>query len=282
MCSTCGCGNTDKITIRKVGEDSGDELNFGMLLPRESDHEHGHHHSHAHTHKHHHGHEEHNHGKTVVELEREILHENNLMAERVRGYLQAKSIFALNWMSSPGSGKTSLLERTLKDLNDRFRFYVIEGDQQTMQDAQRIDALHIPVVQVNTGKACHLDSEMVYRAIQKLDPDFESILMIENVGNLVCPAGFDLGEDERVVVISVTEGEDKPLKYPDMFETAGVCLINKIDLLPYVPFDVENMKTYARRIKPDMLFFEVSALTGEGMDQWYAWLASRFENKKKK
>ena len=175
-------------------------------------------------------------------------------------------------MSSPGSGKTSLLEATLRDLKGYVEFSVIEGDQQTANDANRIDALKIPVVQINTGKGCHLDSDMVYKAFKKMELKDNSILMIENVGNLVCPAMFDLGEQHRVVIISTTEGDDKPIKYPDMFEQSDICVINKIDLLPYVSFDVEKAKDYAKRINPDLTFFELSATTGEGLDAWYGWL----------
>ena len=175
-------------------------------------------------------------------------------------------------MSSPGSGKTSILERTLADLNKEMSFYVIEGDQQTMNDANRIDALNIPVVQINTGKGCHLESDMIYEAVKKLEMKDHSVLMIENVGNLVCPSMFDLGESKRVVIISTTEGEDKPIKYPDMFHTADVCIINKIDLLPYVNIDIQKLKNYALQVNPHLQFFEVSATKGVGMETWYKWL----------
>ena len=176
-----------------------------------------------------------------------MLHENNLLAQRNRGFFEARNILALNLVSSPGSGKTTLLERTLTDLKGQLEFAVIEGDQQTTNDADRIHATGTKVTQINTGKGCHLDAHMVLHAVQgmKLKPD--SVLFIENVGNLVCPAMFDLGETERVVVISVTEGEDKPLKYPDMFHSSTICIINKIDLLPYVNFKVEKAKEYARK-----------------------------------
>ena len=179
---------------------------------------------------------------------------------------------AVNLVSSPGSGKTAVLERTLQDLKDRVDFYVIEGDQQTFNDADRIDALGVPVAQVNTGQGCHLESDMVQQALEKLQPRDGSLLFIENVGNLVCPAMFDLGENHRVVIISTTEGDDKPIKYPDMFHTAQLCLINKMDLLPYVNFEVEKAMNYARRVNPDIQFLEVSATTGEGMGAWYDWL----------
>ncbi|MCB0565606.1 MAG: hydrogenase nickel incorporation protein HypB, partial [Phaeodactylibacter sp.] len=231
--------------------------------------EHHHHHSHSH-HEH-----EHSHGKTVVELEQDILQQNNLLAERNRGFLEAKEILALNLVSSPGSGKTSLLERTLKDLAGGLNCYVIEGDQQTSNDADRIAATGAPVVQINTGKGCHLDSDMVNKALKKLRPEEGALLFIENVGNLVCPSLFDLGEGARVVIISVTEGDDKPIKYPDMFHSSNLCIINKIDLLPYVQFDVEKAKEYARRVNHNLEFIELSATSGEGMEAWYEWLRER-------
>ena len=164
------------------------------------------------------------------------------------------------------------MERTLTDLKNELDFYVIEGDQQTMNDADRIAALNIPVIQINTGKGCHLESDMVYDAVKKLDIKDHSILMIENVGNLVCPSMFNLGESKRVVIISTTEGVDKPIKYPDMFHTSDICIINKIDLLPYLNIDISKLKEYALKVNPNLQFFEVSATTGEGMKDWYTWL----------
>ena len=251
MCSTCGCNHTDQILIAKPGNVIPDQLIF------QPEQDNGHHH--------------HNH-KTVVDLEQDILTKNNQLAERNRGYLEAKEIFAINMVSAPGSGKTSLLERTIKDLKDEIPVSVIEGDQQTFNDARRIEALHIPVVQVNTGSGCHLDSDMINKAIKELQPVEKSLLIIENVGNLVCPALFDLGENKRVVIISVTEGDDKPAKYPDMFLSSDICLINKIDLLPYVQFNVEKAKKLALQVNHHLKFIEVSATTGEGMAQWYNWL----------
>jgi len=211
----------------------------------------------------------------VIELEQDILQQNNLLAERNRGYFEARDLLAFNLVSSPGSGKTSLLERTLQDLKDDLDCYVIEGDQQTMNDARRIAATGAPVVQVNTGKGCHLDSLMVNSAVKQLRPAQGGVLFIENVGNLVCPSLFDLGESARVVIVSVTEGDDKPIKYPDMFHSSDLCIINKIDLLPYVPFDVDLCKEYARRVNHHLDFIELSAYTGEGMEQWYEWLRNR-------
>lgn len=271
MCGTCGCGNGEHGTT--------------ITNPLEvKSHEHGHHHVHDHDHNHHsHEHHHHAHGHAhshshvhphpkVLEIEQDILRENDIMAARNRGYFDARDIFAINLVSSPGSGKTTFLERTLKDLKGELSFYVIEGDQQTLNDANRISALQIPVIQINTGKGCHLESDMIYEAVKKLDIQSKAILMIENVGNLVCPSMFDLGENKRIVIISTTEGEDKPIKYPDMFHSADICVINKIDLLPYVDIDISKLKAYALQVNPNLIFFEVSATTGAGMDDWYAWL----------
>lgn len=273
MCGTCGCSDGNKITVTKPGEHHHHH--------QEHTHDHGHHHPHEeHAHDHGHHHHPHNHShththtKTVIEVEQDILRQNDVTAARNRGYFEAKNIFTLNLVSSPGSGKTTFLEKTLNDLKTDFSFYVIEGDQQTMNDADRINALNIPVVQINTGKGCHLESDMVYEAVKKLNIKDNSILFIENVGNLVCPSMFDLGEKKRVVIISVTEGEDKPLKYPDMFHTSDICIINKIDLLPYLKFDVLQLKKYAHQVNHHLQFFEVSATTGEGMENWYQWLKS--------
>jgi len=205
-------------------------------------------------------------------VEQDVLRHNDLGAARNRGYFEARNILALNLVSSPGSGKTALLERTLAELKGEIPFYVIEGDQQTLNDANRIAAVGVPVRQINTGKGCHLESDMVYEAVRQLDPQHDSVLMIENVGNLVCPSMFDLGEQQRVVIISVTEGEDKPIKYPDMFHSSGLCIINKTDLLPYLSFDVQRLRDYALQVNPNLRFIELSALKGDGMDAWYQWL----------
>ncbi len=204
-----------------------------------------------------------------------MLLQNNLLAERNRGWFEAKRITALNLVSSPGSGKTTLLEKTIAMLEGRPPVAVVEGDQQTMNDADRIAATGAAVMQVNTGNGCHLDAQMIRRACDELDPPDGSLVMIENVGNLVCPALFDLGEAAKVVIISVTEGADKPLKYPNMFAESALCLINKIDLLPYVDFDVDACVDAARRVNPRLEFLQVSATTGEGLDAWIAWLRDR-------
>ena len=209
----------------------------------------------------------------MIAIEAEILGKNNRLAGFNRALFKEKGIFALNLVSSPGSGKTTLLERTLRDLSPTLRCAVIEGDQQTDNDARRIAATGVPVKQINTGAGCHLDAHMIMHGTEGFDLDNLDLLLIENVGNLVCPAAFDLGEQHKVVVLSITEGEDKPLKYPQMFHNSTVMLLNKTDLLPYVMFDVEKCKEYARRVSPGIIIFEVSATTGEGMAAWYRWLA---------
>ena len=265
MCDTCGCGNPDEFKIHDHKHD------------HEHDHEHGHdHHHHDHDQDHHHGHS-HSHPqdlevKKVINLNMDILSENNRLAERNRGYFEGKKVLCLNMVSSPGSGKTSILERTIHTLIANHKIFVIEGDQQTTRDADRIEKSGAPAIQINTGSGCHLDAKMIHLALKKMEVENDSILFIENVGNLVCPAMFDLGEQKRVVVISVTEGDDKPLKYPYMFQTSNLCLINKTDLLPYVDFNVDTAMSYARQLNPDLQFILMSAKTGEGIDEWYDWL----------
>ncbi|WP_173985230.1 hydrogenase nickel incorporation protein HypB [Magnetospirillum sp. SS-4] len=266
MCTVCGCGES------KVEGHS-------------HSHGHGHHHhGHDHHHDHDHDHDMHfGHGiagvhvpglsqSRIVQIERDILGHNNDHAGRNRAWLSRRGVFALNLVSSPGSGKTTLLCRTALALKDRFPLAVIEGDQQTSFDADRIRATGIPALQVNTGKGCHLDAHMVETALERLDIAPDSVLFIENVGNLVCPAAFDLGEAYKVAILSVTEGEDKPLKYPDMFHAAGMMILNKTDLLPHCDFDVERCIAFARRVNPDIVVLQLSARTGEGMDEWLAWI----------
>jgi hydrogenase nickel incorporation protein HypB len=245
MCATCGC----EITGQGIVESNG--------------HSHNHDSEHGHPHTHH---------KTVVDVEKDILYENNLLAQRNRGYFEAKNILAINLVSSPGSGKTTLLEKTLTDLKNQMEFFVIEGDQQTSYDAQRIRATGTRAAQINTGKGCHLDAHMILHALQGIKPEENSVLFIENVGNLVCPAMFDLGESERVVIMSVTEGDDKPLKYPDMFCSSTLCIINKTDLLPYVSFDMQKAKEYLHRVNPNLAVIEASCTNGHGLEHWYDWL----------
>ncbi len=279
MCDTCGCDQKNNpVTYNKPGEENAHTHSHSHADNHEHTHSHSHGEDHEHSHKHHdhdhsHPHEDsnHSHGKEI-KIEQDVLSTNNLLAERNRGYFEAKNILALNIVSSPGSGKTTLLEKTITDLKNDLSFFVIEGDQQTMNDANRINATGAPVIQINTGNGCHLDADMINKAAKKLEIADKAVLVIENVGNLVCPALFDLGEAHRIVVISVTEGDDKPIKYPTMFHTSDICLINKIDLLPYVDFDVEKAKEYALKVNHHLKFFTVSAKTGEGMDKWYKWL----------
>jgi hydrogenase nickel incorporation protein HypB len=209
--------------------------------------------------------------KRMVQIEQDILAKNNAFASENRQSLAERGIFALNLVSSPGSGKTTLLCKTITMLNGQ-AVAVIEGDQQTSQDAQRIRATGAPAIQINTGKGCHLDAHMVGHAMQQLALRDDSLLMIENVGNLVCPAAFDLGEAHKVVILSVTEGEDKPIKYPDMFRAASLMLLNKIDLLPHLDFDVEATIAFARQVNPQIRVMQVSATSGEGMAEWLAFL----------
>ena len=273
MCDTCGCGQGEP-TILKPGEEH-THTHDGLTHTHSHGDKDHHHHDHDHTHNHDHTHDhDHSHPRKL-EIEQDILGKNNLLAERNRGFFEAKNILALNLVSSPGSGKTSLLERTIKEMGDAMPFYIIEGDQQTMNDANRIAEAGAPVVQVNTGEGCHLDAEMVNRAFKKLEVADKAVLLIENVGNLVCPAMFDLGESSRVVIISTTEGEDKPLKYPYMFRSSNLCIINKTDLLPYLDFDIEKAREYALRINPELQFIELSVKSGEGMEQWYKWLKEK-------
>lgn len=273
----------------------------------EHEHAHDHHHSHDHEHAHDHGHD-HDHAaafapvvdkdnmhygmgeagthapgltqKRMVQIEMGVLDKNNQIAVHNREHLQEQGILALNLVSSPGSGKTTLLTRTLNYLKDKIPCAVIEGDQQTTNDAERIRATGVPAIQVNTGKGCHLDAQMVHDAMHHLGLKDNSLLFIENVGNLVCPAGFDLGEQHKVAILSVTEGEDKPLKYPHMFAAADLMLINKIDLLPYVNVNIEACVNAARRVNTDIDVIVLSATTGEGMDEWVAWLQDRLSKVK--
>ncbi len=223
-------------------------------------------HSHAHAH-------DHPAPRKKITIEQDILSKNNSLAKTNRALFKKHQIFALNLVSSPGSGKTALLEKTLRELSAKTRFAVIEGDQQTDNDAQRIAKTGVPVHQINTGAGCHLDAHGIAHALDHFDLKNLDVLFIENVGNLVCPATFDLGEHHKVAVLSVTEGEDKPLKYPTMFENSDVMLLNKIDLLPYLDFDVKKCKEFAKRVNPKIKIFEISVKTGAGMSTWYEWLA---------
>jgi hydrogenase nickel incorporation protein HypB len=242
MCATCGCGD-DGAVITLAG------------------HDHPHDHDHPHT--------------QTISLEQKVLHKNDLIAEQNRQWLAERAILALNVTSSPGAGKTTLLERTIREIGPSRSVAVIEGDQETLLDAERIRAAGARAVQVNTGAGCHLDAAMVRRALQTLDPAPESLLFIENVGNLVCPALFDLGESSKVVVVSVTEGTDKPLKYPHMFAAAELVIVNKIDLLPYVDFDLDAFGAHALSVNRAVEILPVSATRGDSVAGWYRWLHER-------
>ncbi|HEX5339025.1 MAG TPA: hydrogenase nickel incorporation protein HypB, partial [Gallionella sp.] len=213
----------------------------------------------------------------MVSIEHDILTKNDAYAAANRHYLRAHGIFALNLVSSPGSGKTTLLVHTANVLKSRYPVCVIEGDQQTSRDAERIRATGIPAIQINTGRGCHLDAHMVGHAMERLHPHDNSLLLIENVGNLVCPASFDLGEAHKVAILSVTEGEDKPIKYPDLFAAARLMVLNKIDLLPHLDFDPEAALDFARRVRPDLPMLRVSARSGEGFAEWLEWLLAGVE-----
>lgn len=305
MCSVCGCGHPTGVA---------DAQGHGHAHDHEHDphHRHGHGdepHSHEHAHSHDHDHardRDHAHDRDhardhfhradgsidfgagpagvhapgispgrIVRIERDIMEKNNEFAGANRARFAALGTLVLNLVSSPGSGKTSLLVRTITDLKARHPIAVIEGDQQTANDAERIRATGVRAVQINTGKACHLDAHMVGHALDDLALEPRGLLFIENVGNLICPAGFDLGEAHKVVVLSVTEGEDKPLKYPDMFAAADLMLLNKADLLPHIDFDVGSCLANALRINPRLQTLLVSARSGEGMAAFYAWVEAR-------
>lgn len=255
MCTVCGCGESE--------------------IQGKS-----HSHTHSHVHSHHHdfgqglalAHVPRLSQTRLVKIEQDILAKNNQYAAANRDYFAKRGVFALNLVSSPGSGKTSLLTLTIERLKSEFAVSVIEGDQQTANDAERIRQTGAQAVQINTGKGCHLDAHMVGHALEDLELAEDSIVFIENVGNLVCPAAFDLGEAHKVVVLSVTEGEDKPVKYPDMFHAADLMILNKIDLLPYLDFDMEQCLRYARQVNPRIKILELSAKTGDGMEAWLQWI----------
>ncbi len=243
MCATCGCSDEGAVQV---------------------------HHRHDHGPGHSHGHD---HGRTI-RIEEGVLARNAALAGENRAWFRERGILALNLVSSPGAGKTTLLCRTIRELGGRLPITVIEGDQETSRDADRIRAAGAPVVQINTGTACHLDAHMVGHALETLRPPDQSCLVIENVGNLICPSLFDLGEERRVLVASVTEGEDKPLKYPHMFRSADVILLNKVDLLPYVDFSADRFQEHAREVNAGARFFAVSATRGDGLAEWHDWIVS--------
>ncbi|GAC1493963.1 MAG: hydrogenase nickel incorporation protein HypB [Pseudarthrobacter sp.] len=273
MCATCGCGEEATPRVYAVDKPSAQAHDHPHEHTHDHDQDHGHEHTHTHTHEHAHPHE-HSHTPEVISLEQNLLAKNDLLAERNRGWLAGRKVRALNMMSSPGAGKTTLLVRTLTELGHRLNAGVIEGDQETSLDADRIRAASRPVVQINTGAGCHLDADMLRRGLDALDPPMGSTVFIENVGNLVCPALFDLGEAAKVVVVSVTEGDDKPQKYPHMFTAADLVIINKSDLLPYVEFDVDECLRRIRHLNAHAQFLVLSAITGDGIAAWYDWLES--------
>ena len=283
MCTVCGCGAGE--TKIEGGEREHTHVNPDGTV-----------HTHSHGHDHDHHHHEHAFGgdldygtgparahapgmsqSRMVQVEQDILAKNNAYAAENRRYFDERGIFALNVVSGPGAGKTTLLVRTIELLKDEVAISVVEGDQQTSNDAARIRATGVPALQINTGKGCHLDGHMVGHAIARLRPADGSLFLIENVGNLVCPAAFDLGEHHKVAILSVTEGEDKPLKYPDMFRAADVMLLSKCDLLPHLDFDADLAEANARRVNPDLTVFRVSAARGEGMGAWVDWIAAGLE-----
>ena len=287
MCATCGCssGGVVRLLVAEHPHDLGRDhrhSDFGYSGHGHAGHGHA---EHAHPDQENAGHghppagELHSlqapDGPRTIELQQKVLAKNDEIAAANRAWLAGRGILAINLMSSPGAGKTTLLEATMRGMAGRVSISVVEGDQETALDASRILAAGSKVVQVNTGVGCHLDADMLARALRVLDPPSGSIVMIENVGNLVCPALFDLGEQARVVLASVTEGADKPLKYPHMFRQADLVLLNKTDLLPYVDFDVRDYASGLRKVTPDALFLQVSATTGDGMQTWFDWLRRR-------
>ncbi len=256
MCGICGCSNPSG-----TGKFSVVDSKASLLIT------------------HHHGHEQHSHAdnQRLIQVEQDLLSKNDAYAAENRTYFKQHGIFALNLVSSPGAGKTTLLVETIKVLKECFPIAVIEGDQQTEHDANRIRATGVPALQINTGRACHLDAHGIGHAVQTLAVKDNSFLAIENVGNLVCPSSFDLGEAHKIVVLSVTEGDDKPLKYPDMFHAADLMIINKIDLLPYVDFDVERCINFARQVNPTIQILQLSATKGDNFSAWSDWLAAQIQ-----
>jgi len=272
MCTTCGCGS--------------DEVKIEGADPHEHVHADGTRHSHTHDHAHHdhayvpaHSHAPGTSAKRMVQIEQDILAKNNAYAAQNRAFFAGRRVFTLNLVSSPGSGKTTLLCKTIEQLRGQQQVTVIEGDQQTSQDAERIRATGAPAIQINTGKGCHLDAQMVGRAIDEIRPSPHSFLFIENVGNLVCPAGFDLGEDAKVAILSVTEGEDKPLKYPNMFTAARLAVLTKTDLAPHCDADLPAYEANLRRVNPGIEILRISTRTGDGMAAWLGWLRARLTEK---
>jgi hydrogenase nickel incorporation protein HypB len=299
MCETCGCGSGEttlanlatghKVDMHAHEDHAGAHGHLHEHVHADGtrhwhshgdEHEQGHAHDHEHSHEygsdhdltHDHVHETLRTQIATIEMNARILEKNDRLAERNRAWLSGREILALNLMSAPGAGKTTLLERTIAHLRDNREIFVLEGDQATDHDGARVTAAGAAALQINTGRGCHLDAEMVGRGLSELKPAAGSLLFIENVGNLVCPALFDLGESKRVAILSVTEGDDKPLKYPHMFQAADLMILNKVDLLPHVDFDSARAIGFARQANPRVEILTLSARTGEGMDAWFAWI----------
>lgn len=250
MCGICGCNEQGNLSHQNHVHDKHDVLSMNAYNP----------------------------DRNLIKIEQDIFSKNNQIALSNRNHFLSKNILALNLMSSPGAGKTTLLVKTILDLRNRFKLATIEGDQQTNIDALRIEAAGATVIQINTGRSCHLDAHMISHSIEKLSLQGKAILFIENVGNLVCPALFDLGEAFKVVILSITEGEDKPLKYPEMFRAADLLILNKIDLLPYLEFDINKCIDYVHQINPDLQLLQLSASTGQDLNKWYQWLEVNYHN----
>ncbi|YAI81679.1 MAG: hydrogenase nickel incorporation protein HypB [cyanobacterium endosymbiont of Rhopalodia sterrenbergii] len=280
MCITCGCSDNSQVrftnletevTTKMNEHHHTHSLNDGTMITHSHDNQNYYSHLYSHstikssqTHAQIHG--------TTISLEENLLKKNDLIAAQNRVWFKSHDILALNLVSSPGSGKTTLLTRTIEDLKDRIEISVIEGDQETANDARKIKKTGCKVIQINTGTGCHLEAAMVEKGYTELNPSANSVLMIENVGNLVCPSLFDLGEYAKVAILSVTEGEDKPIKYPHMFRQSNVMILTKIDLLPYLQFDVNRCLDYAKQVNPNICIFQVSSMTGQGLSIWYDWL----------
>ena len=280
MCETCGCSEGAEVTMTHLKEGHSPITIDGLQAHSHphnyaDSHEHSHHHHEHHNHTHDHIHDEQG---RVIPLGTHLLAKNNQLAAENRAWFAEQRICFLNLVSSPVSGKTKLLEKTLSDLQGELPIAVVEGDQATLHDAERIRTSGCEVIQINTGKGCHLEADMLRRGVDQLRLQESSLLFVENVGNLVCPALFDLGEWAKVVILSVTEGEDKPLKYPHMFRAAQLMLLNKVDLLPYLQFDLERCLKAALEINPTLKILQVSATTGEGMEEWYDWVRLQQEN----
>ncbi len=251
MCQECGCSGAEEITID------------GKAINQKD---------------HHHHDDKPGESSREINIKQEILHKNNHIASHNREHLQAKGIFSMNWISAPGSGKTAMLERLITDYGTDISFTVIEGDQQTENDANRIRKAGANALQINTGAACHLDAEMIHHALHKIDLKDTRLLIIENVGNMVCPTAYDLGEDLKIALISSPEGEDKPIKYPDLILASDVLLINKTDLIPYLDFSLENCISFAKKVNPQITIFPVSAKTGEGVDKFFSWITDKLNS----